>query len=214
MNDFGVPLAASFRAKGFYVYGIDQKEDYDGICDRSLRFDIHQFVTDADYRIRFTQIFEEIIPRLDALVNMEEINLKGHLNEIQLDHWQQSVDVNLTGPMLLSKLFLPKLEKSKGAILNIGSVTADSNKHGQLAFMASKNALNGLTKALAFDLKGRVIVNGITVVMGNEKENFSLKESNSSSYANELAKLAVYLVVENAGYVHGKNILLDGVFLR
>ena len=214
INEIGTALAKAFRTKGYYVYGLDKKEDYDGICDRSLRFDIRQFVTDAGYRIRFSQIMDEIAPRLNALINIEEINLRGHLKDIQLDDWQQSMDVNLTGPMLLSKLFVTKLEKSKGAILNIGNIAFDNSEDGQMAYLASKNALNGLTSALAIDLKGRVVVNSITMMMEGEKGESSAGKGNLKNYADELAKLAVYLVNENAGLIHGQDLLLQDRLIR
>lgn len=108
----GIVIAKKLKEKGYYVYGLDPKEDYEGTCDRSLRFDIKMFASDAEYRIRFTQILDEITPRLDALVICQPSFVESG-PEIRLDRWLDALDREVTGPMLIYKLFEARLVKSK-----------------------------------------------------------------------------------------------------
>jgi NAD(P)-dependent dehydrogenase (short-subunit alcohol dehydrogenase family) len=161
MNPMGRAMAAAFRSKGVYVYGIDRKEDYEGICDRAFRFNMDEFASDAGYRIRFLQIFNEIIPNLDALVICDDSSFGGRLGDIQLEDWHRSMNENVTGPMLLCKLFRTRLEKSKGAIVFVGAnldLAADSESIG---YKTSRAAYSGLYWSMAEDLRGKVNVDRI-----------------------------------------------------
>ncbi len=209
----GTALAKEFRNSGYYVYGGDIKEDYEGICDRAIRFDINQFVSDADYRIRFTQIFDELIPRLDVLINNADVKKLGGLDEIQLDDWAETLNVNLTGPLMLSKLFLRKLILANGMILNVGSVYQNIIAPGYVAYSTSMNAMQGLTKALSIDLNGKVRVTSICAA-SNESTQFTHISAEQalkleSAYAEEVSKMAVYLVSIQSKLLDGANIQMN-----
>ncbi len=224
LGGIGSALARSFRSSGYYVYGVDMREDFMGHCDRFLRFDIHEYVKDAGYRIKFSQIFEELIPKLDVLINNAAVQRLARLESVRLDDWQETLNVNLTGPMLLSKLFLPKLEQSRGSIINIGSIHQQLTKPGFVAYATSKSALVGLTKAMAVDLEGKVRVNAISPAAietdmlragfdNNEEAIDELRKIHPVQrigYPDDVAKLALFLASENNGFIHGANFHLDG----
>lgn len=224
LGGIGSALAKNFRSNGYYVYGVDRREDFHGNCDRFLRFDIHDYVKDAAYRIRFTQIFEDLIPKLDVLINNAAVQRLDRLENIKLEDWQETLNVNLTGPMLLSKLFLPKLEKSAGCIINIASIHQQLTKPAFISYATSKSALVGLTKAMAVDLEGRVRVNSISPAAietemlraGFDNDESALDELRRIhpvkriGYPDDVAKLALFLASENHGFIHGANFLLDG----
>ncbi len=224
LGGIGSALARAFRENGYYVYGVDMREDFNGHCDRFLRFDINQFVKDAAYRIKFTQIFDEIMPRLDVLINNAAVQKLDALENIKLDDWQETINVNLTGPMLLSKVFLSRLEKNNGCIINIASIHQQLTKPGFVSYATSKSALVGLTKAMAVDLAGRVRVNSISPAAietamlraGFNDDETALDELRKIhpvqriGYPDDVAKLALFLASQNTGFVHGANFLLDG----
>ncbi len=224
LGGIGAALAKTFRENGFYVYGVDRREDFHGNCDRFLRFDINDFVKDAAYRIRFTQIFDELIPKLDVLINNAAVQRLDNLGNIKLEDWQETLNVNLTGPMLLSKLFLSKLEESKGCIINIASIHQQLTKPAFVSYATSKSALVGLTKAMAVDLEGKVRVNAISPAAietdmlraGFDNNESALDELRKIhpvqriGYPADVAKLALFLTSENHGFIHGANLLLDG----
>lgn len=224
LGGIGSAMARTFRKEGYYVYGVDVREDFDGTCDRFIRFDLNEYVNDASYRVRFTQIFDELIPKLDVLINNAAVQLLGSLDEIKLEDWQETLNVNLTGPMLLSKLFLERLEESNGSIINIGSIHQQLTKPTFVSYATSKSALVGLTKALAVDLEGRVRVNAISPAAIETmmlREGFDHDESaldelrkihpvKRIGYPDDVAKLALFLASESHGFIHGANFHLDG----
>lgn len=226
LGGIGSAIAKAFREKGYYVYGVDRNENisYGGFCDRFMRFDIHEFVTDAEYRIRFTGIFDELIPKLDVLVNNAAVQLLGRTEEIRLEDWQETLNVNLTGPMMLSKLFLKKLEQENGSIINIASIHQELTKPGFVSYATSKSALVGLTKSMAVDLEGRIRVNAISpaaietsmLKAGFENDESKIDELRAIhpvqriGYPDDVARLALFIASENNGFIHGANFQLDG----
>lgn len=224
LGGIGAALARGFKASGYYVYGVDMREDFGAHCDRFIRFDLNQYVKDAAYRIRFTQIFDDLIPKLDVLINNAAVQRLDRLEGIKLDDWQETLNVNLTGPMLLSKFFLSRLEASRGCIINIASIHQQLTKPSFVSYATSKSALVGLTKAMAVDLEGRVRVNAISPAAietdmlraGFNNDESALDELRKLhpvqriGYPDDVAKLAVFIASENHGFIHGANFLLDG----
>lgn len=205
MSESGMAIAAAFRKEGFYIYGLDKKEDYESICDRSFRFDLGEFVTNADYRVRFAQIFDEIIPRLSVLVNNEEVISEGRLHQIQLEEWQHSIDVHLTGPMMLCKFFLERLKQSKGTIINVTDLSNINDSRGGLAYPTSKNGLINLSTAMAKDLKGMVRVYSISYDPAQKNPQHAPK---ADSIRSEIARLSVLLAREALVHLNGQNLRL------
>lgn len=224
LGGIGAALGKAFRENGYYVFGVDLREDFNENCDRFLRFDINQFVRDAVYRIRFTQIFDEIMPQLDVLINNAAVQKLDNLENIKLEDWQETLNVNLTGPMLLSKIFLQRLEASNGCIINIASIHQQLTKPGFVSYATSKSALVGLTKAMAVDLAGRVRVNSISPAAietdmlraGFDDNELAIDELRKIhpvqriGYPADVSKLALFLASQNTGFIHGANFLLDG----
>ena len=221
----GEAIAKAFREQNYYVYGMDKEEEgYGAHVDRFIHFDIHQYVWDVEYRIRTSEELENLIPSLDVLVNNAAVQRLDRLQDIKLEDWQETLNVNLTGPMLLSKLFLDQLEANKGCIINIASIHHQLTKPGFLTYATSKNALVGLTKAMAVDLEGRVRVNAISPAaidtpmlrdgFKNAKEALEeLKKVHPVKrigVPEEVARLALFLASESQGFIHGANISLDG----
>ncbi len=89
---------------------------------------------------------------LHGLVNNAGVLTKGSIETIDLDDWQFTLDVNLTGPYILTKTLLPLLRKADGAsIVNISSV-AGLKPGTSVAYSVSKAGLDMLTRFLAGDL--------------------------------------------------------------
>lgn len=224
LGGIGSEIAKSLRENGYYVYGLDVRDDFDYKCDRFIRFNIDEFVSDSSYRIKFTEIFNQLIPKLDLLVNNAAVQRLGALEDLKIDDWNETLNVNLTGPLLLSKLFLKRLQESNGSIINIGSIHERLTKKAFIAYATSKSALIGLTKALAVDLEGKVRVNAVSPAAietemlrdGFENDENKIKALESLhpvqriGYPEDVAKLVLFLASENNGFIHGANISLDG----
>lgn len=224
LGGIGSAMSRKFREAGFYVYGLDCRSAMDEPCDRFIQFDINQYISDVEYRIKFTDIFEKIIPSLDVLINNAAVQKLDRTDNIKLEDWQETMNVNLTGPMLMSKMFLPRLEKVNGSIINIGSIHHSLTKPEFVAYATSKSALIGMTKAMAVDLEGRVRVNAISPAAietdmlragfdNNEEAIDELRKIHPVKrigYPEDVAKLAIFLASENSGFIHGANLTLDG----
>lgn len=224
LGGIGSVISRKLKESGYYVYGLDVRDDFDYKCDRFILFDINQFVVDSSYRIRFTEIFNNLIPNLDLLVNNAAVQRLDSLDNLKIEEWSETLNVNLTGPLLLSKLFLKRLEESKGSIINIGSIHERLTKKRFVSYATSKSALVGLTRAMAVDLEGRVRVNAVSpaaietkmLLEGFDNNEEKVKELEALhpvqriGYPEDVAKLVLFLASENNGFIHGANISLDG----
>ncbi|MEO1263691.1 MAG: SDR family NAD(P)-dependent oxidoreductase [Bacteroidota bacterium] len=202
-STFGISLAKAIKEDKGYVYGLDLKEDYEGICDRAFRFDMEQFASDADYRIRFTQIFAEVIPRLDLLIICSESEGAKSLKDLRLDGWHASLNKTVTGPLLLIKLFLVSLKKSKGVVLLINTLEQPVDEKLNIAFSAANQAIRGLIKSLAIDLNDEVKLLSISL----EREGPS-NEEELEKCKQEAAALALYLTNAKHTLTNGADIIL------
>ncbi len=98
--------------------------------------------------------------RLDILVNNAAQRDEAPFEELTLARWQAVLHVVLDGAFLCSQAALPHLRASgRGAIVNIGGLTADTGARGRAHVVTAKAGLGGLTRALAHDLSS----DGITV---------------------------------------------------
>lgn len=90
--------------------------------------------------------------QLDIVVNNAGIMFEEDIETHDEASWHKMLDINLTGPFLVSKAAVPHLKKSKGTIVNVGSIEGFSRNPGHVAYSASKAGVHGLTGALAVDL--------------------------------------------------------------
>lgn len=129
----------------------------------------HTFVMDitkpADVKAVAESIHEKVA-QLDVVVNAAGIGIIKQLDQLEIEDFEQSVDVNLKGTFLLFKYFLPPMKSvKKGLFINMPGVLGKTPMSGAAAYSASKYGLNGLTKAIREELK-RTEVRITNVYMG------------------------------------------------
>jgi NAD(P)-dependent dehydrogenase (short-subunit alcohol dehydrogenase family) len=111
------------------------------------------------------RVVEQVIARfgrLDILVNSASVWLRAPLLEITQEAWQLALDVNLTGPFLLSQAAAPQmLRQQSGLIINITDLSAYQTWREYAHHSASKAGLVGLTRVMAAELAPHVRVNAI-----------------------------------------------------
>lgn len=161
--------------------------------------------------------------KLTTLVNNAAIFNNSGVDELSLDDWNKVIAVNLTGVFLGMKAVLPELEKSgNGAIVNISSLYAIIATDGFAAYHASKSGVRMLSKATALRYARRgVRVN--TIFPGNvetpaaatitEEENaaiLKLVPMGVRGQPADIAHGAVYLASDEARYVTGSELVIDG----
>jgi NAD(P)-dependent dehydrogenase (short-subunit alcohol dehydrogenase family) len=120
-------------------------------------------VTREDHVTAFADAVQERFGRVDTVVNNAGIACIAPAEETPLDLWRRVIDVNLTGPFLVSQAFgRPMLAQRSGSIVNIASVAGLRGVADRSAYNASKHGLVGLTRTLAVEWGGRgVRVNAV-----------------------------------------------------
>ena len=111
------------------------------------------------------RVADEIVARygrLDILVNNASVWLRAPFLEITREDWQTALDINLTGPFLMSQAVAPHmLRRQSGLIINITDLSAYQTWPGYAHHAASKAGLVALTRVLAAELAPHVRVNAI-----------------------------------------------------
>ncbi|MEU5051616.1 3-oxoacyl-ACP reductase family protein [Streptomyces sp. NPDC021096] len=160
--------------------------------------------------------------KIHILVNNAGIGEAAPFDEMSLEHFDRIMAVNVRGPFVAAQAVLPHMPEN-GRIINIGSVFADRTPFGSMsAYVTSKAALAGLTRALARDLGAR----GITVNNIQPGPISTDLTSSADAHAHdvmtaatalrrfgtpeEIAGLVAYLAGEEAAYITGATINADG----
>lgn len=162
------------------------------------------------------------IEQLDVLVNNAGISYVGLLSEMSLADWQKIMSTNLDSVFYTSRLAVPlMLRKHSGKIINISSVWGNVGASMEVAYSASKGAVNSFTKALAKELApSNIQVNAIAcgVIDTDMNRCFSPEEMEALQQeipcdrigtAAEAAQM-VRSVLNAPAYLTGQVITLDG----
>ena len=106
---------------------------------------------------------EEVLGRIDVLVNAAGILTQAPLVEMPLAQWQQTIDVDLTGVFLMCRYVVPGMvARRRGRVVNIASQLALKGGASLTHYSAAKAGVLGLTKALALEVAPHgVLVNAI-----------------------------------------------------
>lgn len=169
------------------------------------------------------------LERLDVLVNNAGIGLVGNIEETNTADFERLMRVNVTGPFLVTKYAMPHLLAASGRIVNIGSVAGLIGVKKRYAYCATKGAVVAMTRQLAVDYPTQIRVNCIcpgTVdspfVEGylekyhkHEKEKVRAELNARQPIGRlgkpeEIANLALYLASDEAGFVNGSVVSIDG----
>jgi len=186
------------------------------------------FKTDVTDEAAVAKLSEDVLTRfggVDILINNAGINIRKPVDEFTLEEWRRVNDTNVTSVFLLCRAFVPYMKgKGYGRILNMTSIMSHVSLPGRTAYSTSKAALLGFTRALALELATEgVTVVGISPGPFATEMNLALMnnpEANAKFLSNipvgrwgkveEIGQLVRYICSEDAGFITGTDILIDG----
>ena len=195
---------------------------------RKLGAEAEVFVTDVTSEVQVKQLERDVAAKfgkVQILINNAGINIRKPSVEFTLDDWRAVMDTNLTSVFLLCRAFVPVMKgQGYGRILNLTSIMSHVAIAGRTAYAASKSGLLGFTKALALELVAdKITVNGISPGPFATELNKPILENPEANAqflskiplgrwgrVEEVGQLALYLCSEDAGFITGTDILIDG----
>jgi len=163
--------------------------------------------------------------KVNILVNNAGINIRRPVKEFTLEEWRRVMDTNVTAAFLMCRSFVPHMiGTGYGRIVNMTSTMSHVSLPHRAAYSASKAALLGMTKAMALELAPeRITCNGISPGPFATEMNRALLDSPEASAqflgstplgrwgrVEEVGQLAVYLCSDDASFITGADILIDG----
>ena len=164
--------------------------------------------------------------RIDVLVNNAGIIRDALLLEMDEEGWRSVLDTNLGGIVHCTRaVVMPMVMQRGGSIINLSSVAGEKGGKGQSNYAASKGAVNAFTRAMAAELgPKRIRVNAVapgfirtemTRAILEEGRDFLRKHVplRRAGTPEEVASLAVYLASDEAAYITGQVIRVDGGLL-
>lgn len=186
-------------------------------------------LTEADSAERLVQLALNTFGRLDAIVNNAAMVTTSNLHSTDLAFFRRMLEVNTLAPFALIKSALPELRKTRGNVLNIGSVNAHSGEPNLMAYSVSKGALMTLTRNLGDTLmrEDGVRVNQINpgwVLTENEaqrKREHGLRDdwftdlpkvyapAGRILWPEEIAAAAIYWLADESGPISGQVVDLE-----
>jgi len=182
-------------------------------CNLSEAADVEKLVPAA----------EAAMGSLDILVNNAGITKDGLAMRMKDEDWQQVLDVNLTASFRLARAAMRGMMKKRwGRIVNITSVVGVTGNPGQANYVASKAGVIGLTKSLAQELASRnVTVNAVapgfiatpmTDVLNEKQKEAILGRVPAGKLGSpeDIAAAVLYLASQEAGYVTGQTLHVNG----
>ena len=167
---------------------------------------------------------KEAFGRIDLLVNNAGVTRDNLILRMKEQDWDDVIDTNLKGAWNFAKAALRVMlrQEEGGSILNISSISGEVGMPGQSNYSASKAGMVGLTKALAKEVASRkVTVNALALGMVSTDMAGKLDEAYRAKIieqiplgrfaeADEIARIAYFLLSDDARYITGQVIQVDG----
>ena len=197
-------IAEEFRKAGAHVCVIDKQDGPHYVGDISNKQVLEEFANEVILKYG----------HVDYLINNALPLMKG-IDECTYEEFQYAMDVGVTAPFYLSKLFAPHFAEG-AVIINISSSRDRMSQPQTESYTAAKGGIAALTHALAVSLARRVRVNSISP--GWIDTNYTVYEGPDAiqqpagrvGNPMDIANMVLYLCSDKAGFITGENTCIDG----
>ena len=221
----GKTIAYNFAKNNYTVVGTSRQEfEFDNKLENLIPIKLDVTSRD-DIKACFDDLKDRgLLPNI--LINNAGITSDQLFLRMKDSDWDNVIDTNLNGVFNLSKIFIKNMVKNRnGRIINISSISGLMGNPGQVNYSSSKAALNGFTKSLAKELGSRnITVNSVApgfidtdmtsflddTAKKNVIETIPLKRLGRPE---DVAELVSFLASEEASYITGQTISIDGGLL-
>ena len=222
----GLEIVRQLAIDGMFVVAVDRNRESCKKAEKSLaemKGRVHIIETDIGIRDGARKAIEFAVTtygRLDLLCNNAAVHPLETVEDHAFETWSETFQVNVTGTMLCSQMALPQMKRQRsGVIVNMGSISGLVPYAGGGAYAASKAAIIMLTKVLALEAGPYgITVNCICpgsirhqVPPGDQIEDVPAHiPIGRYGKPADVAHLVSYLASEDASYMTGSVIVLDG----
>ena len=182
-------------------------------------------LADAEQCLETAAWFNEKFSVIDILINNAGLSFPEMIIDLDVEHWNTTLNVNLRAPVLMTKVIVQNMiKRKKGNIINISSnaCLAGIEEHG--AYCASKFGLNGITKVMAVEFGPyNIRVNCVaptvvltpmgTQVWGDAKKADPVKAKiplGRFAEPKEITDAVMFLASDACGMIHGETLIIDG----
>jgi acetoacetyl-CoA reductase len=185
----------------------------------AYRFD----VGDHDACQAAVQSIESDVGAVEVLVNNAGITRDGTMHKMTFEQWNQVIQTNLGSCFNMCKAVINGMrERSFGRIVNIGSINGQAGQYGQVNYAAAKSGIHGFTKALAQEgaakgitvnaiAPGYIATEMVRAVPANVLEKIVARiPVGRLGEASEIARGVKFLVADDAGFVTGSTLSING----
>ena len=231
-SGIGKMMALALAKAGAFVWIASSRDNADETLQelKDQGFDgrfIQADVTSSEALKDIVSLINRESNQIDILVNAAGINLRTPAQDLTLDEWQKTIDINLTAPFHLSQLVAKSMKKNNwGRIINIASLQSLRAFDNSIPYGASKGGIMQLTRALAQAYsKDGILVNAIapgffrtnlTESLFQDPDKLKTLADKTMMGRNgeekDIFGISVFLCSEANSYVTGQTIFLDGGF--
>ena len=200
----GKCICEAFAQAGARVYTIDVEENPCFVGD----------VADEETLRRFAQKVIDECGRVDVLVNNAKPAMAG-LENCGFAEFDRALRVGVTAPFYLTKLLAPHFAEG-GAVVNITSTRDRMSQSNTESYSAAKGGISALTHAMAVTLGPKVRVNAVapgwidTYNTGYTGPDAAQHPAGRVGRPEDIASLVLFLCSQQAGFITGENICVDG----
>ena len=214
LRDAGYKVAANFGGNEDVARAFTAET---GIA--TYKFDVSDF---GAVKAGVEKITADLGP-VEVVVNNAGITRDGTIHKMSPEQWAEVINTNLTSCFNTARVVIDGMrERGFGRIVNIGSINGQAGQYGQVNYAAAKSGIHGFTKALAQEGAGRgITVNAIAPgyidtemvrsVPPNVLEKIVAKiPVGRLGQASEIARGVLFLVADEAGFVTGSTLSING----